>query len=226
MDKQLPRELRVQQGSDTWLKIRSGFITPSRFKTVVTGKARGLNSYLRELRSGEPKTINGPVAALEWGKYHETEALNQLRVIERDNFQPAGFFVHPTLSCVGGSPDAVVRASLSDKVMGGAEIKCPYNSHVHEETIFCGCPNNHYFQIQGYLWLLDAPWWKFVSYDPRQAIASKRVFIQHIPRDEVLIDQIRHRVSWFHDVLRSGAEVPDDFDSKPALDWKPLPRFF
>lgn len=224
------REIFVEQGSNEWLQLRCGFVTPSRFRTVVNGRPAGVNSYLKELRAGAPKNPNLSTPALSWGKYHEPEARAQYQLIHlagnMERVRAAGFFVRCDLPRVGGSPDALV-VDWCDELLGGVEFKCPYNPLVHEKTLRYGMPDDHKFQVQGYMWLLNLEWWDFVSYDPRAEL-PKRIFVQRILRDWTFSDRIDQRVRWFHDLLVSGGSVEEGASIEDALlngAMKP-PKFF
>ena len=88
-------------------------------------------------------------------------------------------------------------------------------------------PDDHKFQVQGYIWLLNLEWWDFVSYDPRAEL-PKRIFVQRILRDWTFSDRIDQRVRWFHDLLVSGGSVEEGASIEDALlngAMKP-PKFF
>lgn len=222
------REVVCEQGSPEWLSIRHGHISPSKFKLVLYGRQKGLNTYLRELREPRKEASNVPspffVPSLEWGKYHEPEARSQYILMTGNDVKITGFFIHNELSKVGGSPDALVIDPLMP-VMGGLEIKCPYNSDVHVKTLKTGVPIDHLPQIHGYMWLLGLTWWDFVSYDPRQEDVNNRFYLQRIYRDDKFHSQIDERVKWFHGLLLSGGDV----DECALCAMSPLdivPRFF
>lgn len=221
------REIVCEQGSPEWLAIRAGFISPSRFKVLLYGKAKGQSTYLRELRSGKVGGFAGSVRALEWGKYHEPEARSMYELITGNEVKTTGFFVHNKFSRVGGSPDALVT-DLNDPsivTLGGLEIKCPYTPDVHERTLKFGVPREHLPQIQGYIWLLGRQWWDFVSYNPRHPIVSHRFFMQRVLRDELIQKDIDAKISWFHKLLVDGGEIEEESVSA-MLAHGSVPRLF
>ncbi len=219
------REIEVDQGSDAWHQVRAGFISPSRFRTVVAGTHCGRNSYLDELSGRKPKpALNMNVASLNWGKYHEPLARCQYEFTKEVSVRVVGFYKHIELERVGGSPDGLVTC-LDTGELGGCEIKCPYNPDVHEQTLKYGCPREHQYQVQGYMWLLDLPWWDFVSFDPRRIDVPSRLFIQRIVRDDYLQKAIDSKVRWFHELLLANKRV--EVTDLNVLDvMRPPPKMF
>ena len=90
----------------------------------------------------------------------------------------------------GASPDGYV----SDD--GGLEIKCPYQTAIHIETLQKGMPKEHTPQVQGCMWISGRQWWDFVSYDPRLPEALQ-LYVQRIERDQAFIDKLEEEVRRF-----------------------------
>ena len=214
-------ELIVEQGSPEWLQARRGLVTCSRFGSVL-GTVTEKNRYLKELRSPPASFTSKPT---EWGKSYEKEALAQYMIATGHKVTSAGLLLSKETPGVGGSPDGLILLSsakydtenLNDpigrrlryedgQIVGGVEIKCPYDPDIHQHHIRYGLPQKYFWQIHGYIWLTGAAWWDFVSYDPRVG-GSGSLFYQRIHREgrnvrilSVAIDEFVHVLncdSWF-----------------------------
>lgn len=192
----------IEQRTHAWLMQRVGKATGSRFKDVMARlkpkkegqrgePAQARKDYLAELvverLTGEPvqRYVN---AAMQWGTDMEPRAREAY--VERTGAEvdEIGFVLHPTLLC-GVSPDGIVDLE------GLIEIKCP-SSATHIETWQSGMDPMHAAQCQGAMWLCNAPWLDFVSYDPRFP-APLQLYIQRIQRDQAYIDRLEAEVSLF-----------------------------
>lgn len=244
-------EISTIQGSESWMTLRAGVITCSRFFTVLHGREQSLQTYLDELRSPpEYKDLNVP--SLVWGRKYEKQALAEYQLVTNIRMRKSGFWKHNTLR-VGGSPDAISkdphikydRVNITtvgdgeDEVLfcasqtglfashSGVEIKCPYNQEVHRDTLLNGCPEEHLPQIRGYMWLTDSWFWDFVSYDPRLKNPNHRIFIQRIERCLKEERKLKCRVQKFHDILVNQQHVhqPEKNPAGTLLSDKPIKLF-
>jgi hypothetical protein len=86
---------------------------------------------------------------------------------------------------VGGTPDGLIDKD------GIIEVKCPWNGGNHLQTLITGRLYNpeHYFQIQGYLWITGRKYCEFVTYDP-DLIEGLQLSITKIERCEDTIKGI------------------------------------
>jgi len=157
----------MEQGSIEWFQERAGKATASRFKdiiaTIKSGEAAVRRNYkaqlvVERLTGVAQETYTN--AAMQYGT--ETEPLARIAYEFRtDNkVSEVGFIQHKEL-LAGCSPDGLIGTD------GGVEIKCPFQSAVHIETLLNGMPKEHMAQIQGTLWITGRSWWDFVSFDPR-----------------------------------------------------------
>lgn len=214
-------ELIVEQGSQEWLHARRGLVTCSRFGSVL-GTVNEKNRYLKDLRSPPASFTSKPT---EWGKSYEKQALAQYMLATGHKVTAAGLLLSKDFPGVGGSPDGLVlhsaanfdtentndpigrRLCYSDgQIVGGVEIKCPYDPAVHQHHVKYGLPQKYFWQIHGYIWLTGASWWDFVSYDPRASDGGS-LFYQRIHREgrnlrllSLAIDEFLHVLkcdSWF-----------------------------
>jgi len=199
------------QGSDEWLKHRLGKATASRFKDLLsqpkavkdreTGKLSATaRSYMLELvaetLTEESKFFSS--AATQWGNDNEDNARDLYEFMTNNTVEQIGMATIDELSQVGASPDGLIGDD------GGIEIKCPYNSAVHVDTLLSGeMPKEHMAQVQGCMWVTGCKWWDFVSYDPRINDSDLCIFIKRIERDEEYISTLKTRVLFFADKVES-----------------------
>lgn len=188
------------QRNESWHADRVGRITASRIKDVLAvGKRDGkplqarqdyLMQIVCEILTGQrqPSYQN---AAMTWGVEQEPVALPAYIELTGRDVTAAGFCVHPELEYIGASPDGL----MMDR---GLEIKCPFNSANHINTILDGMPPEHMAQLQCGMWVCDLPEWDFVSFDPRMP-PDLRLYVQTIPRDEIYIANMASECAKFWD---------------------------
>lgn len=225
-------ECCVDQGTAEWHAVRAGKITCSNFG-VLMGSAANKNSYLEEIRSGNRMEINSP--ATNWGKAHEKEAFGLYFLTTGNPVRQCGFISRLDFPCAGGSPDGKVLAGDVyvdvfmegygapgrsvfynwGSILGGVEIKCPYDPAIHQIYRKTGCPYKYFWQIHGYMWLTGADWWDFVSYDPR-AEKDERIFIQRILRDAGVVRSLDVAVAEFSKVLINDSWYAE-LDARSAI---------
>lgn len=176
-----------EQGSLEWLKERVGHITSSRIADVIS-RTKG-----RAATKTKPAMPGGYTAAykdyaielihgLETGDFYELGNFYQIsqgKELEPDAIEHYAFKLdvqtqrcgfldvnaeeltqHGILLAMGGSPDFLVWPN------GGGEVKCPQKKN---HTIWLGLdhvPAEHYAQCQANMWICEAEWWDFVSYNP------------------------------------------------------------
>lgn len=200
------------QGSQEWLAERAGHVTASRFKDVLakikTGEAATRRAYrlqlVTERLTGLPcDTYTN--AAMAWGTEQEPYAREAYEIETGEDVTQTGFLKNLELGWVGASPDGLIGDD------GAIEIKCPFQSTVHVETLQNGMPPEHMAQVQGVLWVTGRQWVDFISFDPRMP-EGLRIYKQRIARDDVYIDKLHAEVKTFlseveamHDQLRKMA---------------------
>jgi putative phage-type endonuclease len=196
--------IELVQGSDEWRAARAGKVTASRFCDVMAkikvGEAKVRIDYrwelLAERLTGCPHEGYSN-KAMEWGTNHEAEARDAYEAETGAWVDRAGFVTHPDHPMIGCSPDGLIGAD------GGQEIKCPFSSVVHVQTIKGGMPSEHRAQVQGTMWIMGRAWWDFVSFDPRMP-EHLRLYVERIKRDEEYIAQLAA------EVVKFEAEVTRD----------------
>lgn len=196
-------ELKLEQGSQEWLRSRIGIASGSRFKDILTepkskadkeaGKlSTTAETYLYELASmiltDEAPSFSS--AATDWGHEHEPQARMEYELETWNTVEETGMFLHDSRK-IGASPDGLVGDD------GMIEIKCPFNSVNHVRTVVSGeMPKEHMPQVQGNLWLNGRQWCDFISFDPRIS-STGRLFVRRIERDEKYIENLERRVLAF-----------------------------
>ena len=198
----------VEQGSQDWLDMRLGKATASRFKDVMSnGRKKGTvgkayDSYLLELAAesltNEQNGDLSHVKAIKWGHEQEPDARAAYAFENPVDVVQVAFVVRLDIPHVGGSPDGIVvdeRSKSSSR--GGVEIKCPYDSKVHLRYMLDDkVPDEYFWQVHGLMWLMEADWWDFVSYDPRMP-AGKKLFVKRAERDEKVFIDLEERLAGF-----------------------------
>lgn len=191
------------QGSDEWKAARLGKITGSRFADVLSGKRGGrskaADDYMMEL-IGEILTGVGAdeinSRATNWGNMHEPNARMWYICESGETLLETGVIHHPEVEGVACSPDALVGDD------GILEIKCPYTTRVHLNTLMTGrVPSEYEPQVHGNLWVTGRKWCDFVSYDPRFKDTSLCQVRIRVERDESYIESIAESVVRFREQL-------------------------
>jgi hypothetical protein len=194
------------QRTEDWYAARLGKATASRFKDAIATKKQtekqkkdGLPGdpmqaqldYCTELvveRLTGQRAQKFVTAAMQWGD-HEPAARAAYERVTGRIVEETGFVAHDTLMA-GCSPDGLVDWD------GLIEIKCPFNTANHIETLLNGMPAEHTAQVQGQMWITGREWCDFVSYDPRMPEALQ-LHVQRIQRDEAFIADLERRVTSF-----------------------------
>lgn len=188
----------MNQGTPEWLVARAGHVTASRFSDVKAkvkvGEAAGRIKYRWQLVT---ERLTGGVAedrfendAMRWGTAQEPLARLAYEAKTQNIVEEVGLVLHPDVPFVGCSPDGLIAPD------GGCEIKCPYNSVIHVQTIEGGMPTEHRAQVQGAMWVTGRKWWDFVSFDPRVPEALQ-LYVERIPRDDAYIAELADEVARF-----------------------------
>jgi len=185
------------QRSEDWYAARLGKATASRFKDAIAAlksgaPAQAQRDYLTELvveRLTQQPIQRFQNAAMTWGTEQEPAARAAYERITGRIVEETGFVCHDTLMA-GCSPDGLIDWD------GLIEIKCPYSSANHIETLLNGMPAEHIPQVQGQMWITGREWCDFVSYDPRMP-AELQLHVQRIQRDPSFIADLEARITSF-----------------------------
>ena len=187
----------ADQRTADWYAARIGKATASRFRDATAylrsgDPAQAQRDYRTELvveRLTQQPVQRYATAAMQWGTEQEAAARAAYERVTGISVEETGFVCHDTL-LTGCSPDGLVDWD------GLVEIKCPYNSANHIETLLRGMPDEHRAQVQGQMWITGRQWCDFVSYDPRMP-TELQLHVQRIQRDEAFIADLERRVSSF-----------------------------
>jgi putative phage-type endonuclease len=189
-------ETATQRDAD-WYAARLGKATASRFKDAIAAlksgaPAQAQRDYLTELvveRLTQQPIQRFQNAAMTWGTEQEPAARAAYERVTGTSVEETGFVAHDVL-LAGCSPDGLVDWD------GLVEIKCPWNTANHIETLLNGMPAEHIPQVQGQMWITGRQWCDFVSYDPRMP-AELQLHVQRINRDPSFIADLEARITSF-----------------------------
>jgi len=187
----------MTQGTDEWKEARLGKVSASRLLDITRGpkgyKAARKN-YMAE-KACEILTGN-------WEEMYTTTPMQRgidLEPMARTAYEVrTGNIVdihpgmdHPLIKNFWGSPDGLIALD------GGFETKCP-NTATHISTLSgAKIKPGYILQCQGNMMVFDRKWWDFVSYDDRLP-DNLSMFIQRIPRDEVVIAELTIEINLFN----------------------------
>jgi putative phage-type endonuclease len=160
----------IEQRSPEWFAIRSGRITGTGLKKLVSTRKDTRDDYFYEVLAGRLTTeLDDTETALARGVRLEEEALNKFQEETKIEIEKAGFCQSDANEWIGYSPDGLIK---SGKIYSeDIEIKCPANkNHLRiwlENTI----PEEYEAQIiQAFIVNEKLKKRYFASYDPRITI--------------------------------------------------------
>jgi putative phage-type endonuclease len=187
----------ADQRTEDWYAARLGKATASRFRDAIAAlksgaPAQAQRDYLTELvveRLTQAPIQRFQNAAMTWGTEQEPAARAAYERVTKRIVEETGFVAHDTLMA-GCSPDGLVDWD------GLIEIKCPFNTANHIETLLNGMPSDHIPQVQGQMWITGREWCDFVSFDPRMP-AELQLHVQRIQRDPSFIADLEARITSF-----------------------------
>lgn len=186
------------QGTQEWLKARSGLVTASRIADVIaktkTGESASRANYraqiVAERLSGQPQEsyIND---AMRWGT--ETEPLARAAYEAHTGYfvEQVGLVLHPEIEGAGASPDGIAEAGL-------IEIKCP-NTATHIDYLLGKVPPSKYKpQMAWQCACTGMEWVDFVSFDPRLPEKHRFMVVRYEP-GKSYIQELEEEVKRFLD---------------------------
>ena len=146
-----------------------------------------IETIVAERMGSRRKEVN--CSAVRWGSENEPYAIEAY--IEETGFcvEEVSSIPHEKYPFICGSPDGVVVDEN-----GGIEVKCPESiqNHIKYARSVDYIEKKHKHQIQQNMWINEADWWDFVSYDPRNR--AMPIFIHRFKRDEEYIKKIEERL--------------------------------
>lgn len=185
------------QGSPEWHAARLGKVTASRVADVIaqtkSGWGASRTNYMAELiaerltqTTGERFTND----AMRWGTEKEPDACAAYSFRLDLDLEEVGFIDHPSVAMSGASPDRLVGD------VGLLEVKCP-NTATHLDTLLSrAVPAKYVTQMQWQMAATGRAWCDFASFDPRLP-ESMSLFVQRVPRDDVMIMELEREVRAF-----------------------------
>lgn len=178
------------QGTPEWKQDRCGKATGSRASDIrakiKSGEAAARRNYrmqiVLERITGQPTPDGFISAEMEWGMAQEPFARMAYESKSGFMVQEAGFAYLPTLP-VGCSVDGFIE---DGKRKGLAEFKCPLPA-THLKYLDGNClPPEYEPQVLHNMWITDAEFTDFVSFDPRFP-EKLQLFHIRVERDEKAI---------------------------------------
>lgn len=195
--------LNIHDEETEWRKQRLGKVTGSQLGKLIV-KDRSTKGY--KLSTG--KVASDLIYRIAWERFliTESEGLNRLNVSSQsmnhgNDYELAaiekftevtGIEVEKTAykfinkgDYFGGTPDGFVGSD------GLIEVKAPWNGGNHLKTLLTGEIYNdeHFYQIQGYLYLTDRKYCWYVTYDP-DLPEGLNISYNKIDRDDEVIGAI------------------------------------
>lgn len=192
----------IEQRSQEWFAARLGIATASRFSAVLakikTGEAAERRNYraqlvVERLTGKQVETYQN--SAMQHGTEQEPFARMAFAAKTGAIVDEVGFLRHAVIEA-GCSPDGLIDDC------GMLEIKCPFQTAVHIDTLKNGMPKEHIPQVQGQMWIAGREWVDFVSFDPRMP-EKLQLFVQRIMRDEEYIANLSKEVAALMEEVRA-----------------------
>lgn len=160
-----------------WYTARRGRITASkRAETIAVGGA-GAWANMRteidyELSPGYVREELGNKYT-QWGNDNEAQAIANAELeLGASTIEP-GFLLHPEHDEAGATPDFFIDSDIS------GQIKCPYYAKNHLKFVYDKTlPSTYYHQVQFEAWISQRKKIIFMSYDPRQPLATRCAIIE------------------------------------------------
>ena len=189
--------VKVEQGTEEWLKARSGIPTASEFSKLITplGKpSTSINGYVNQVLAeiivgGDVETWEGNKWT-ERGNELEPEAVEMYEFTYDVEVEEIGFCKDDD-NKMGCSPDRLVGEE------GLLEIKCPAPATHVDYLLNSKLPNKYIPQVQGQMLVTGRKWCDWMSYHPEMLPVIIRV-----ERDEDYINSIRERIVVFKELIK------------------------
>lgn len=189
------------QGSEEWLRARSGIATASNFATILSngrGKEEAVGRVNYRARLVVERLTGRPVEtyfgkAMVQGVEREPIARSVYESRTRTIVDSVGLLRHDEIAA-GASPDGLIDED------GCLEIKCPELS-AHLEYLRLPpdtAPRKYVPQIQGELWISGRAWCDFVSFNS-DFPEHLQLVVRRIARDDKAIAQLEFMVRAFLD---------------------------
>lgn len=189
--------------TDDWYRARRGRCTASRrAQTIAVGRPKGWATMATEIEweltdKWRREEVN--VKALHWGRDFEAQALANAELELGAEVMEPGLVFHPDYSYAAATPDFFV----GDEITG--QIKCPSTPKHHLKYVYGEALKGTYlYQVQWEAWVSQRKKIVFMSYDPRQPIAT-RCSVQEIDADMQMWESFDRRLAEFKSKFESSA---------------------
>lgn len=196
------------QGDASWLAIKAGKLSGSRFKAALDRNKRNgqpnkprrqlVADLIRERETGVLTHVE-PNEYMAHGTRCEPIACALYEFTHDVEVQHAAWVPHPALDYVGFSPDGLIGTD------GLIEIKSPALEPRHLRTVESGkCPDDYLAQVQGGMWVLERSFCDFISFwEPTHDLCVVRVY-----RDDAFIKRLADEcASVWAEVLSAQEEI-------------------
>jgi hypothetical protein len=190
----------VVQGTDEWLRIRSGIPTASNFEKILTksgkksaSQEKYMFALLAERMMGHPR-FEYMSAFMQRGTELEAKAVAKYEMMKDTDTFPIGFVTNDAQT-VGASPDR----GVGDR--GLLEVKVPKDETHAMYLLGSGSVFDEYrVQAYGQLWVAGKDWTDVISFHPEMPAA-----IVHTEHDEPFIKLLEEAVMEFSAKLEAKA---------------------
>lgn len=149
-------------------------------------------TYLEDVHDKQPFN-----RAIDWGVLWESDARKMFEGAMDVKVTEVGFIpLQQASDIAGGSPDGVI---LGYPKKGIIEIKCPWNSEIHQDYCLFKTAGDlkdynlqYYVQMQLNMLVTDAEFGYFVSFDPRLKINALKIL--RVPKDVAMCETLLERI--------------------------------
>ena len=103
----------IDQNTEEWHKHRQYKVTGSRLPALlgIYGKAK-YDTMWSVVKKGDKENYLGNIKNIERGHMYEDEAISNFKKISKAGIERCGFFIHPSDTCYGSSPDGLGPAAI------------------------------------------------------------------------------------------------------------------
>jgi len=172
-------ELKVEQGTEEWKKLRLGKITGTRLKGIRSSNNLPIiDEMISEIVVGEAEFIFLN-EAMKRGNDLEPKARNLYIEKTGINIEEVGFCISIDNDYIGLSPDG-----LTEDRTGAIEIKCPSTKRHVQNIRMDKIPSDYKDQVLMYFIINEKlQWLDFISFDDR--FTAKPMWVKRITRKEL-----------------------------------------
>lgn len=192
--------LQLEQRSDAWTAARLGRLTGTGAEAILAVRKKGLGELQKridlrrrlvcERLTGRSAENGQASAAMRYGTEREPDAFRAYEAASGLLVKRVGFVVHDELMA-GYSPDGYVG-----NWAGLVELKCPEMTTHLAYLAGAVIPDEYRPQLIHALWVTDAEWVDFVSFDDRFP-ADLKLFRRRLHRKDVDLDAYALAASLF-----------------------------